>query len=324
VHGSLDAQVLPVEVACSWNSARDRKKKRLKHLGTGFLGAVLFGCFAWAYWPTLANFVVAWNREPDYSHGYLVLPLAVGMLWARRDRFPTDPARWRWAGVLLIAASVPLRWLAGLYYLEALDGWSILVWLAGVVWLFGGAKVFCWHAPVIAFLWFMIPLPYRIERWVSLPLQGVATKVSGWILQLFGQPALVKGHTILLGEHHLEIVQACSGLRIFMGIGALAYAYVVLVRRSWWERGVLLLSVIPIAILVNSFRIVATGLLYQYVSSNAAIKFSHDVAGLVMIPLAAAMFGLVLWYLCKLTQEAEQLEVSAIWQEDQSTLVGKT
>ena len=73
-----------------------------------------------------------------------------------------------------------------------------------------------------------------------------------------------------MGEHPLEVEQACSGLRIFIGIGALAFAYVVIVRRAWWEKAVLLLSVVPIALIANATRVVATGLLYQYVSERPA------------------------------------------------------
>ena len=132
------------------------------------------------------------------------------------------------------------------------------------------------------------------------------------MLQMLGQPALAEGHTIHLGEHQLEVEQACSGLRIFIGIGALAFAYVVIVRRAWWEKAVLLLSVVPIALIANATRVVATGLLYQYVSGEAARKFSHDAAGWVMILFAAGLFALVLWYLGKLVREVEPVEMDGV------------
>jgi exosortase len=207
---------------------------------------------------------------------------------------------------------VAVRVYGAHFYLDALDGWSILLWVAGVVWLLGGWKVMWWAAPSIAFLWFMVPLPYRMERWLSLPLQGAATKLSCWILQALGQPALAEGHTIILGKNQLEVEQACSGLRIFVGIVALAFAYVIVVRRAWWEKGLLLLSAVPIALLANAARIVATGLLYQYASGEAAKKFSHDAAGWVMILFAAGLFGLVLLYLSRLVRDVELVGVGDV------------
>ncbi|NLF08225.1 MAG: exosortase/archaeosortase family protein [Pirellulaceae bacterium] len=305
------------------------------------VGGVLAAAFVWAYWPTLTALVAAWNREPDYSHGFFVPLLAVWFLWARRDLYPGARSEAEAAvaglphnsagskrlgrttaansylidvalGLGLIAASVAARAVSAHYYLDAIDGWSILPWVAGAVLLLAGRKVFWWALPSIVFLFFMVPLPYRVERWLSLPLQGVATKISCWVLQALGQPALAEGHTIILGENRLEVEQACSGLRIFMGITALAFAYVILMRRSWWERVLLLCSTIPIALIANASRIVATGLLYQYTSGEAARKFSHDAAGWIMIVFAAVLFGLVLWYLSRLFEEVEVVDVGAV------------
>jgi exosortase len=288
--------------------APSRTRRTLIGIGVGVLAAT----FAWAYWPTLAGLVRAWNREPDYSHGFLVAPLAVFFLWARRDRLPPRVGRLAWPGMVLLAASVAARFVSGRYYLEALDGWSMVLWVAGAVWLFAGGKRFWWSLPSIVFLLFMVPLPFRLERALSLPLQTIATKMSCWLLVLLGQPAWPQGHTILLAEHRLEVEQACSGLRIFMGIAALAFAYVILARRTWWERLLLLLSAVPIALLANATRIVITGLLYRLASDETAKKFAHDSAGWVMILFAAGLFALVLWYLTSLFKEVELVQVGAL------------
>ena len=301
-------ETLPAEI--DW-------RVRLPNLTVG--AVILAVAFFWAYWPTLVALVVKWDTEPDYSHGYFVVPLALYFLWARRDGFPGFADRLDWPGLALILMAMGMRFFSAQWFLGALDGWSILFWVAGVVWLLGGWRMLWWSLPSVAFLWFMIPLPFRVERWMSLPLQRVATKISCWTLQMFGQPALAEGNTILLGAndntsmfHHLEVEQACSGLRIFVGIVALAFAYLVLVRRPLWERALLLLSVLPIALIANATRIVGTGMLYQWVSGEAAHKFSHDVAGYVMIPFAAGLFALVLWYMSKLMQEVELADVRTV------------
>lgn len=272
-------------------------------------GAILLATFAWAYWPTIVELFRAWNREPDYSHGYFVLPLALFFLWVRRDSFPGLPSNLAWPGLVLIAMSIGIRMFGAQYFVGGIDGWSMLFWVAGMVWLFGGWRILWWSLPSVVFLWFMIPLPWRVERWLSLPLQHIATKLSCWTLQCLGQPAIAEGNTIYLGDIQMGVEQACSGLRIFVGIVALAFAYVVLVRREWWERALLLVSVLPIALVANAARIVVTGLLYRFVSGEAAHKFSHDMAGWVMIPFAAMLFALVLWYLDRLVHDVEVTDV---------------
>ena len=272
-------------------------------------GTLLGVSFFWAYWSTLAYLVTAWNNEPDYSHGFLVPLLAVFFLWTDRDRCPGLSERIAWAGLLLVLLSIASRVTASYYFLPQIDAWSIPLWIAGVVWMLGGWLLARWSLPSILFLYFMVPLPYRMERWLSLPLQTLATKLSAAMLQCLGQPALAEGHTIHLGAHQLEVEQACSGLRMLVGITALAVAYILMFRNTWWERLLLLASVFPIALAVNTTRIAATGLLYQHVSSEAGKTFSHDFAGWAMIVLAVVLFAGVLWYLRHLFPEKETTKV---------------
>ena len=263
----------------------------------------------WCYLPTIVTLVGVWNREPDYSHGFLVVPLAIWFLWARRDRYPVQRDSFRIWGWLLIALGLAMRWLGARYYMEALDGWSIPVWLGGVVGVFAGWRVFTWTLPSLAFLFFAVPLPFSAERALSLPLQHIAAQCSCWFLQMLGEPALAMGNTIVIGEHQLEVEHACSGLRIFVGIAALAYAYVVLAGRCWWEKCLLMIAVVPIALISNVARIVVTAYLYRHVSVEAGKQFTHDAAGWGMIVLAAVLFGLVLGYLKWLVRDYRVVDV---------------
>jgi exosortase len=139
----------------------------------------------------------------------------------------------------------------------------------------------------------MVPLPFRAETLISQPLQKVAANFSAFILRCIGQPAFVEDTTILIGSRVLEVEQSCSGLRIFVGIFALACGYLIAFRRELWESALLLLSAVPVALAANAVRIVVTAILFEYFTEEAAHKFSHDVAGWLMIPLAAAMLGAV-------------------------------
>jgi exosortase len=259
----------------------------------------------WAYWPTLVEMVGQWVNQPDYSHGFIVMPIAIFFLWLKRSRMPVAeicPSIW---GVTLLLLACTLRVAAGALYLGPLDGWTIPIWVAGAVWLLFGWRVLLWSMPSIAFLWFMIPIPFQAESFLSVPLQTVATKLSTASLLMLGQPALAEGNTIWIGDHQLFIEEACSGLRIFVGIGALAFAFTLFSRWSWWQKVLVLVAVLPIAIIANVIRVVTTALLYQLVSSDAAMHFSHDLSGLIMIPIAAVLFWMFLVYLDRLFPEVQ-------------------
>ena len=55
-----------------------------------FAGGLLAIVFFWSYWPTLTYLVSRWDAVADYSHGFLVVPLALAFMWFRRDRYPHD------------------------------------------------------------------------------------------------------------------------------------------------------------------------------------------------------------------------------------------
>jgi exosortase len=269
--------------------------------------AVLLVACIWAYWPTLVEMVGTWRDQPDYSHGFLVIPLSLFFLWSRRNQlqqFELSPSLWG-ATLLLVAAA--MRTAASFYFLGPLDGWTIPIWIAGLVWLVFGGRCLVWSLPAIVFLWFMIPIPFSAETWLSVPLQRIATKLSTEMLVTLGQPALAEGNTIWLGDNQLGIEEACSGLRILVGIYALAFAFVLFSRWQWWQKAFALAAALPIAIIANVTRIVVTGLLYQYSTGEAARHFMHDFSGLVMIPFAAALFWLFLIYLDRLFPEVEEL-----------------
>ena len=207
--------------------------------------------FVWTYWTTWLRLVHAWNVEPDYSHGYFVVPLALFFLWLRKDRMP-QPHGPNWAGLALVFAGLSLHIVGSLYYLEPFNGWSMVVWLTGAAWLLGGREFCQWCLPSALFLVFMVPLPYSIEIMFRQPLQRIATEVSCWMLQSLGLPALAAGNVVAINDMELEVAQACSGLRIFVSIVALAFAYAVIVRRPWWIKALIFASALPIAVVANA------------------------------------------------------------------------
>ena len=269
--------------------------------------APLLALLSWAYWPTLQRIVNVWDSNPDYSHGYLVIPIALAILWARKGLAPAD-VQWGFhgGGLALLASAAALRIVSGRLYLPELDAWSIPLWVGGVVWLLAGWNWFRWAAPAIVFLWFATPLPATLEIMLSTPLQRLAATLSAGVLRVLGQGAVAEGTTILLDDHVLEVERACSGLRMFYSILALSFACVALTRPSRLKAGIILLSTGPIAVCANVARITATGLLMKYLSGEAAHKFSHDFAGLAMIPLAAIMLGGVTWFLSSLSKRHER------------------
>src|SRR5207253_599308 len=95
----------------------------------------------------------------------------------------------------------------------------------------GGWRALHWARPSLAFLLFMIPLPYRVEVALAQPLQRVATVSSTYVLQTLGFMSFSEGNVIRLGETRIGVVEACSGLSMLLIFFALATAVCLVVKR---------------------------------------------------------------------------------------------
>jgi exosortase len=266
--------------------------------------AVAVVCLVWAFGETIAELTRRWSHDPQYSHGYLVPLFALVLLYLRRENM--NRAEWTpgWWGMLPLVGGLA-AWVVGSYFhLSWVEAISLLPCVAGLVLLVGGRAAWNWAWPSIAFLAFMVPLPYRAAVALTDPLQQLATILSTFALQTLGMPAVSEGNVILLSEVELGIVEACSGLRMLVIFFALAVAVALLINRPRWEKALLVASAAPIALAANVARITATGMLHELVGSKLANAVFHDFAGWVMMPLALAMLWLELKILARLFIEA--------------------
>jgi exosortase len=258
--------------------------------------ALLLGLL-WSDWPALAAMAGKWTSDPQYAHGYLVPVFAGVLLWLRRRDLHLARCRLSWWGVPLILLAINLRLASAVLFYEWLDGLSLLPCLAGVCLLLGGWRALRWAWPGIAFLAFMLPLPWYVEIALAAPLRSAATAASTYLLQTLGFTALAHGNVILLGKNEIGVAEACSGLSMLLVFFALAFALVLVLHRARWKKVALVTSAVPIAIFANILRITLTGVLFETAGQGTAKIFYHDLAGWLMMPLALGLFWLVLLFL---------------------------
>jgi exosortase len=262
-----------------------------------FAAGLLLGSAAtvWAFWTTLGEAAQRWSHDPQYSHGYLVPVFAVLLLWLRRDRLDLANVVPSWWGLPVLLAGIAGRLAGTRFSLDWLESVALLPCVAGVCLAAGGRAAWRWAWPSVLFLFFMIPLPHRVAVAAAEPLQHLATVASCYALQTLGLPAVPEGNVILMNDARIGIVEACSGLRMLVVFFALSSGVALVIRRPLWERLLLVGSAVPIALLSNLVRIVATGVLHETAGRQFADDFFHDVAGWLMMPLALAL----LWLECK-------------------------
>jgi exosortase len=276
---------------------------------TGLLFLALGASWLWAYGTTLHHMEIRWSYDPQYSHGYLVPVFALFLLWHRRDccaKFTLQGSAW---GLAVVLAGVGLRLAGTSFYVSSLEALSLLICLFGIFVLLGGWNALRWAWPALAFLVFMVPLPYRIERFLAQPMQRLATLASAYLLEVLGMQATAEGNIIWVRDNiRLGVVEACGGLSMLLSFIALATAFAIVIRRPLLDKALLLASAIPVALLANVVRITLTAVLYEVTGGRFALVFFHDLAGWFMMFLALGMLWAELELLSRLLVEVEHEE----------------
>jgi exosortase len=265
--------------------------------------AVAGGLVLYAYGPVLAGMARRWGSNPHYSHGYLVPLFALALLWLRRGQRPRAAGAGGWVGASVLGAGLALHLAGAYFHFDFLAEASLLPALAGLCLCLGGWPALRWAWPSVAFLGFMLPLPYRLEMALAFPLRRLATLASTYLLQTMGLSAAAEGNVIVLEGATVGIVEACNGLGMLVTFFALATGVVLVVRRPWVDRAALLLSAAPVALAANVARITATAVVARLAGQELAEGLFHDVAGWLMMPLALLLLGAELFLLSRLLVE---------------------
>lgn len=273
------------------------QKKILTFLASGFI----FVAFLWSYWPGLIELWELWRQSDEYSSGLLVPFLAVYVLWSRRHDialYPIKPSIW---GFFAFVGAQAVRLLGLFLMYSSAERLSVVLSIAALILLLFGWKFFRKISPILLFLCLMLPLPNVVQYYVGLNLQRWATSSAVFCLEVIGYAVIQDGHTIDIGNVSVAVLEACNGLRMITAFFVISGLVVLLVERAWWEKLVILISSLPIALLCNTIRLAVTAVFFTILKGEYWEQIFHDFGGYAMMPLALAAVVGELWLLAKLT-----------------------
>lgn len=257
--------------------------------------------FLWSYWPTISDLWNIWQRSDEYSSGLLVPFLAVYTLWSRRydiAQCHIRPSLW---GLFTFVAAQGIRWFGLFFMYGSAERLSIALSIAALVLLLFGWQLFRKVSTVLLFLCLMLPWPNRVQSAVALPLQHWATSSAVFCLEMIGYEVIREGNVIHIGQASVAVAEACNGLRMITAFFVISSLVVLLVKREWWEKLLVLASGLPIALLCNTMRLTITAIAFTMLSGEYWEKIFHDFGGYAMMPLALGMVVFELWLLTRIT-----------------------
>lgn len=266
----------------------ERKKEILEHLARHRYPYLLLAIVLVFNFRIFFDLVENWWSDDNYSHGFLIMPISIYLIWRKRNElsFPARVSRLGLAVFGMGCLGLIFGIAAGEYFTSR---GSLMLIVTGISWAYLGGENFkkVWFA--FFFLVFMIPIPNTIYFAATAPMQLFATKVTNAFLQLLGVPSLRQGNIIILPDYRLEVAEACSGLRSLVSLMSLTALYAHLQMPGRLFPVLLFLSSFPIAIATNVFRIIFTALGAYAVSTDLADSFLHELSGTVVFLTALIM-----------------------------------
>ena len=250
------------------------------------------GSFLLVYRAVLVKLVHDWATDDNYSHGFLIVPVAAYLAFERRQKLLSAQQRPGLAGLAMVLANLALL-VAGTL------GAELFFTRISIVGLLLGTVVFVWgwaHARIlafpIAFLLLMVPLPAIVFNQIAFPLQLVASRLGEGTLQLLAIPALREGNVIILANTTLEVAEACSGIRSLVSLMTLGIVLGYFSDSRTWVRMVVTLATVPVAIVANGVRVAGSGIAAYRFGPDAATGFLHTFSGWTVFLVAfALLFG---------------------------------
>lgn len=243
---------------------------------------------ALCFWFVATGLVVQWLDDPNYAHGFFVVPMALALAFRRRHRLLETPAEPTAAGCWVLVLG-GLIYLAGVLAAELFTmRFSLVVVFLGLVLATQGFR----RARILLFpclfLLLMIPLPYIFYYKLTFPLQLLSSRMTDGLLTALGMPVVRTGNVIHLEHYSLEVVTACSGLRSIMTLGTAAVFVSDFFSFGWIARAAFVALSIPVAVVANTARLTSAAVVSALASPDAADGFMHDLSGVLVF-----LFGLV-------------------------------
>ncbi len=232
-----------------------------------------------------------WNDSGgDFSHGWIIPFVTIGILWHRRREIAAVPRSVSRVGLAVVILALLFHWLGARAQQTRLS-------LAGLVLLFWGVPFYLYGWALAkeivfpcAYLIFCIPLNFLDS--LTFPLRMFVTVMTTSVLNGLGIAAERSGsaiYSLAAGGFHFDVADPCSGLRSLLAMTALTAVYAYLTQKTALRKWILFLCSIPLAIIGNMARITTVALVAQAFGEKLALGIYHDYSGYVVFSVAITL-----------------------------------
>lgn len=254
-----------------------------------------------------------WSAQPDWEHCMLVIPICLGLIYWKREKYLQIPVAGDNRAWPLFVIAFLFYWVGYKGDIKPLAFSSIQILIAALtIWYLGWptfkASLFPW-----AFMFFAWPLP-GLDLVIAFPLREFMSAVTYHFLNVIGIPALRVGTAVVSAPDFtmgipqgqrfaLDVADPCSGIRSLFALLMVTALYGYVTLPKTWQKLALFLCAMPLAVFGNFIRMLmltfGTILLGSDIAIGPADKPStyHEAAGFVVFGAAISGMLLVAWLL---------------------------
>jgi len=240
------------------------------------------------YVPTFYDLATTLWQQDDFAHGPIILAVIVWLIWDNRQILSAPPNRTApVSGFLVLVFGLLLYVLGRSQDIAVLEVGSLAPILAGVLLAMRGWSGLKGMWFMLIFIAYLVPLPGFFVDALTLPLKQIVSAIATHALYAAGYPIAQEGVILVVGPYELLVADACSGLNSMFSLSAVGLLYLYLTRReSWLHNGLILASLVPIAFLANTVRVIILVLVTYHLGDAAGQGFVHRFSGLVLFVIA--------------------------------------
>ena len=241
------------------------------------------------FWETWRSMVTTWQNSETFAHGFVVAPISLWLIWARKEQFRYEEAEISVPG-LLVTAMCGLFWLsANLIHTLVIQQFAVIGMLVSAFWTLLGNKVTSKALFPLLFLFLMAPFG---DDFVPPLMEYTATFVVT-MLRLTGISVYREGLHFTLTSGNWSVIEACSGIRYLIASITLGMVYAYLNYQQLRKRLALILAAILVPIIANGFRAYIIVMIGHLSDMQLATGIDHIVYGWVFF----GMVMLLLFYI---------------------------
>jgi exosortase A len=240
------------------------------------------------FWDTFAAMAAVWSNSENFSHGWLIAPISLWLIWQQRNTLKSIPWKASIWGLLALAMCVAM-WLAGeLARVSVVKSIAVVLAIPSAVLLFAGWSVFRLLQFPLLFLVTMVP---GGEGLTPMLMEHTASVVV-WAVQATGIPIFREGMHFSLPTGRWSVVEACSGLRYVIAASILALLFVYLNFSSWKRKLFFIVACLGLSVLANWIRAYMIVMVGHLSHMRYGVGEDHVIYGWVFFGL---VMTLIFW-----------------------------